>query len=283
MVGATLGARVRRLRPPLPLAAVAGVAATLALLLAVSADARARADDFLRAFRRGRSEPLAILDAPLPQVPRVDAQQLAAAVTVELPAGQELGAPWEAQDRVDFNVRWIRRSRPPRTEVFVNQIATLRVDRAALEEALAGAAGAGLRLPRELDTPLQAQIVSAVRFTWDEPEGTLVLWLARPPRLYTTAGPSWEELRARVLPLYALIAPDAAARLAAVRDWDTTVVVPVPPGATTRRVRVDGSESALLVEREGHATVVWQRYGVVHVLDGPLPGRTLARIADTIR
>lgn len=277
------GGRRRRPRVPLPLVAVLGSLAALAAALIASPAARARADDFLRVFRTGRAEPLAIVAAPLPPVPGVDAASLARVVTVQVPAGREVAGHHEAQDRVDFNVRTLRRAQAPRVHFFVNEVGTISVNRVAAEQTLAAVAGPGLRLPPELDTPVQARIPAAVRSVWSEPGGDLTLWLTRNPRLFTTSGPSWEELRGSLIQLYQFLAPEAANRLRAVRNWDNTVVVLVPPGAATRRVRADGTDNALLVEQDGHATLVWQRYGIVHVLDGAMPGRALVSLANTLR
>ena len=276
-------ARRARVRVPLPLAAVLAPAAAFLALLVVSPAVRARTDDFLQLFRTGRREPLAIVDASLPPIPGVDTAALAGAITMQWPPGQEVAMPHDAQDRVDFNVRTLRRERAPRIHVFVNDIATIRIDRAKAEQTLTAAAGPGLRLPRELDQPVQARISAGVRFVWDEPGGRLTLWLLRNPRPFTTTGPPWEEQRARLIQIYQFLNPQAASRLLAVRDWDNTVVVPVPPDAASRRVRVDGADNGLLIERGGRATVVWQRYGVVHVLDGAMSGRALIRLANQIR
>jgi hypothetical protein len=275
--------RRRRYRPPVPAVVIAMLVAALAVTLFVSPAARDRGDDFLRQFRTGKREPLDIVDAGVPQIPGIDPSVFAAAVTLDLPPGQEVAAKHEAQDRVDFNVRSLRRAQAPRIYVYVGKTATVRIDRAAAEKALAAAVGPGFRLPRELDVPVQADITAAVRFVWSDPSGDVTLWLSRNPKLYTNSGPTWEELRRNLILAYQIIAPETGARLLAVRDWDNTVVVPVPPGASTRRVRADGVDNALLVEQGSHATLVWQRFGVVHLLDASMSGVALVRLADTLR
>ncbi len=273
-------------RLPLPLVVPAALLVGLIALLAVSPAARVRGDDFLHVFRTGRREPLAIIDAQLPALPGLDAAALDDLFDVQLPPGQEVAASHDAQDRVDFNVRSLRRTQAPRVTVYVNQTATVSINRTTLEQTLMAAAGplaAGLRLPRELDQPIQARIPAAVRQVWTEPGGELTLWLSRNPQFFTTTGPTWEELRTRLIQLSQFLSPDTAQRLQAVRDWDNTVVVPVPASATTRRVRADGTDNALLIERDGRATLIWQRYGVVHLLDGRLPGRALVLLANGLR
>ena len=261
----------------------AGLIAALTLLLIVSAPARARADTFLAVFRTGQRGTLDIIDIALPTPPGVDPAQLGALVRLDLPAGQEVPDRGEVHGYVDFNVRSFRRPQAPRSFVYLDQTITATFDRAAFERALGPLAAAGFRLPPELSTPIEGRVASGVRFTWPEAGGDLTLWIGRNPRLYTSSGPSWEELRSRLTQLLQIAAPETAAKLAAVRDWNNTVLVPVPPGATSRRVRADSTENALLIERPGRSLLIWQRYGVVHVLDGPLNGRALVALADTLR
>lgn len=276
---------VRRARRRLPwaLALPAATLAVIALALSVSPAVRTGADDFLGAFRTGRRETLSLIDLQLPLAPGVDTAAFTGALRVQLPPGQEVPSSHDAGERVDFNVRSLRRAQAPRVYVFVNDVATIAIDRPALEGALAGMAGPGIRLPAEFDTPVQARIPAAVRMVWGDAGGDLTLWLSRNPRLYTTSGPTWEEQRARLVQIAQFLAPETAQRLRGVTDWENTVIVPVPPDASTRRVRADGTDNALLIERQGRSTLIWQRYGIVHLLDGPMDGRALVSLADTLR
>lgn len=278
---ARMPALLRRLLPLLVLVAI--VLGAWAVLTASPAT-RDAGNRFLDVFRAGKREPLDIIAVSLPQPPGVDVQTARSTIVLTVPDGQEVATKGDAQDRVDFNVRSPRRQSAPRTTVFVDQTGTVRFDRAALEKTLVAAGlPLGVRIPSELDTPIDARVTAGVRFVWNEPEGPLTLWIARNPRFYTQQGPAWEELRGRLIQSLLLLQPETGRQLQAVRDWDNTFVVPVLPGATSRRVRADGTENALLIEREGRSTLVWQRFGVVHLLDGYLPGRSLMQIADGLR
>ncbi|MFN8559835.1 MAG: ABC transporter ATP-binding protein [Dehalococcoidia bacterium] len=74
-----------------------------------------------------------------------------------------------------------------------------------------------------------------------------------------------------------ILAPEAALRMQAVWRLGHTVVVPIPPAATHRRVQADGVDDTILIERDGsrHARVAAVRRPL-HLLDGPLPGRGLS-------
>lgn len=285
---ATTGARRSRplLRPPAaglrPLVPAAVVVA-LAALLVLSPRARQTAHAFLSLFRTAPRQPLAIIDISLPRLPGADPQLLAGLVQVELPEGVEVATAHDAQDRVDVNVRTLRRAQAPRVQVFVNQTATIRLNDAALGDLLSAALPPGTRVPRQAATTVYADIPAAVRQVWREPAGAITLWIGRPPRLRTADGPPWEAVRERLIQASLLLAPERAQQLQNVHDWDNTLIVPIPPDATARRVRADSTGDALLIERAGRGTLIWQRFGALHVLDAPLTGRALIRLADSLR
>ncbi len=276
---------------PLPRPAVArlwplgplGVLLALAAALVLSPGARQTAHAFLSVFRTAPRQPLAIIDIPLPRPPSGDPQGLTGLVQVELPEGIPVATAHDAQDRVDFNVRTLRRAQAPQVQVFLNKTATIHLNEGALAALLSAALAPGVRLPREAPATLYADIPAAVRQVWSEPAGDITLWIGRPPRLRTATGPPWEEVRERLIQAALLLAPERAQQLQSVRDWDSTLIVPIPPDAAARRVRADSTGDALLIERAGRGTLIWQRFGALHVLDAPLTGRALIRLADSLR
>lgn len=260
-----------------------GVLTALAAALVFSPGARQTAHAFLSAFRTGPRQPLAIIDIPLPRPPGGDPQVLAGLVQVELPEGVPVATTHDAQERVDFNVRTLRRAQAPQVQVFLNTSATVRFHDAALGMLLSAALPPGAHPPREATTTLYADIPAAVRQVWNEPAGVITLWIGRPPQLRTAAGPPWEEVRERLIQAALLLMPERAQALQSVRDWDNTLFIPIPPDAAARRVRADNTGDALLIERAGRGTLIWQRFGALHVLDAPLTGRAIVRLADSLR
>lgn len=275
--------RERRPLPPLPVLIPALALALLTALMVLSPPARDRGDQFLQVFRRERQGNLTIIDLPLPNVPGVDAAALEDAIALELPEGRQLEDPGEAGHAMDFTVRTPHRPVQPKVWVYVDQNATIRIDRPAIEREAQKALGLPVQLPRDYDAPILAQIAGGVRFQWTEPEGTLTLSIFRNPRFYTTQGPTWDELRTQLVRNSSFLFPSRTAQLQTVQDWDNTVLVPVPPGATTRRVRVDNTDDALLIERPGRTLLIWQRFGVVHLYDGYLSGNEMVQLADNFR
>lgn len=270
---------IARLWPALPVAALTASV----VLLALSPGARRTAHAFLSLFRTAPRQPVTIIDLPLPRLPGADPQLLARLVRVELPEGVEVASTHDAQDRVDVNVRTLRRAQAPRVHVFVNQTATIHLDGEALADLLAAALPPTAPVPGGAATTVYADMPAAVRQVWHEPAGEITLWIGRPPRLRMANGPPWEEVRERLIQAALLLAPERAPQLQSVRDWENTLLIPIPPDAAARRVRADATGDALLIERAGRGTLIWQRFGALHVLDAPLTGRALVRLADALR
>lgn len=59
--------------------------------------------------------------------------------------------------------------------------------------------------------------------------------------------------------------PDMVTQLRSITDWEHTLVVPVPSGATTQNVTVQGA-AGLLVKSDQGSVVLWQKSGVLHVV-----------------
>ncbi len=277
-------ARPPRSRPRalLPLTLVAGALIVVTAVLATAPAARDNTDRFLQLFRTQRQESSTVVALTFPS-PSGLAVPLDDPIAVEIPHGVDVARPHDAQEKVDFNVRTLRRAQAPAIDVLLGQTATVRIDRPALDRLLGAALFPGLRLPAGADATVNVQIPAAVRQVWPDPTGDLTLWIGRTPRISTTDGPPWEELRSMLLQFSALTAPESARQLQSVQDWDAAVLVPVPPGATSRRVRADNVDGALLVEQEGRSFLVWQRFGAIHVLVAHMPGAALIALAGSLR
>ncbi len=59
--------------------------------------------------------------------------------------------------------------------------------------------------------------------------------------------------------------PETVAQLRAVTDWQHTLIVPVPSGATTSNVTVQNS-AGLLIKSDQGSVVMWQKDGVLHIV-----------------
>ena len=88
-------------------------------------------------------------------------------------------------------------------------------------------------------------------------------------------------LREEVLALPGLPA-DIVAQLRNVKDWEKTLIVPVPSGATSRQVTVDGA-AGLLVESDQGAVVLWQKDGALYAVGGQsVSGDDALRVAESM-
>jgi hypothetical protein len=59
--------------------------------------------------------------------------------------------------------------------------------------------------------------------------------------------------------------PDTVSQLRSVTDWEHTLIVPVPSGATTSNVTVQDSPGLLIKSDQG-SVVMWQKDGILHVV-----------------
>ena len=103
------------------------------------------------------------------------------------------------------------------------------------------------------------------------------------PTLDIPQGIDLNALRDEVLQLPGLPA-DLVAQLRQVKDWQHTLIVPVPSGASTDDVTMHG-EPALLIEGnngEGSA-VLWQKDGVLYVVAGQVDRDALLATAAALR
>lgn len=90
------------------------------------------------------------------------------------------------------------------------------------------------------------------------------------PALKLPAELDANAFRAALLALPGLPA-DTVAQLKAVKDWERTLIIPVPEDATTRNVSIKGNAGLLIADAQGqHAFVVWQQGGMLFAVGGTL-------------
>jgi hypothetical protein len=293
------GARRRR-RTGRWVASILGIVAVVfVLLLVFSSGTRAAANSFILAFRvQQKTSKLAIILAPFPAPPAGQAtpsvQTLASLGRLDLSGGHTVAALDDAQALLDFSIERVRRfPGPSDITVYQNATATLTPDTTAIQSFLgagnsnSGGSGSSERSPlQELTaTHIQAQIGEAVRQRWDKLGLALTYWQLLPPRLSTTSGTSFDQLRTQAIQAYFLIEPQTAQQLLQVQDWDHTVVIPIPPGAQMRTVRVDRQQATLIATSgtsSADSFLVWQNNGVLNYLHAPVTGDELLNYASSV-
>lgn len=75
---------------------------------------------------------------------------------------------------------------------------------------------------------------------------------------------------------------DLVAQLRSIEDWEHTLVVPVPEGATSRDVTVNGS-AGLLIEYPAGATVLWEKGGILYAVGGHASADDVLETADSMQ
>lgn len=111
---------------------------------------------------------------------------------------------------------------------------------------------------------------AAANYDRSEPAGEgqprfLSLVVFKAPEITVPPGVDVEELRSALLDL-PLLPGDLKERLAAVRDWQRTLVIPDVDGST-REVKV-GDSSGVWLSEGGRGRLLWQRNGLWFMLDG---------------
>lgn len=115
------------------------------------------------------------------------------------------------------------------------------------------------------------------------------------PTLITPEGVDMNALREDILMLPGLPA-DLVAQLRSIENWESTLVVPVPEGAKTSDVSIDGEPGLLLevgefdgsdwgieFELEGDAGVVmWHDDGTLYVVAGSVSGSEILDVASSL-
>jgi hypothetical protein len=115
------------------------------------------------------------------------------------------------------------------------------------------------------------------------------------PTLTTPDSLDMNALREDILMLPGL-PTDLVAQLRSIENWESTLVIPVPEGAVTSDVSIDGEPGLLLeagefdgsdwgieFELEGDASVVmWHDDGNLYVVAGSVSGSDLLDVANSL-
>jgi anti-sigma factor RsiW len=111
----------------------------------------------------------------------------------------------------------------------------------------------------------------AVVLQYTAPSGQqLVVVQTKSPRLITPDDFDMNDFREDILGL-PFIPPDVVAQLRAVDDWESTLIIPVPEGATSEDLDDVNGEPGLLIEYQDGAAVLWQKDGILYAVFGQAP------------
>lgn len=113
-------------------------------------------------------------------------------------------------------------------------------------------------------------------------EGTgLAMFQGRSPELEVPPGIDAEGVRQVMLDL-PLVPENLRRQLAAIKDWQHTLVIPVPEGAGAE-VEVAGTRGVFFSEGgHGARTLIWQRDGVIRAISGNLTADQAISLAENL-
>jgi len=134
-------------------------------------------------------------------------------------------------------------------------------------------------LPDAQTTPtvtFKLDVNPAAVMEWEQNGKHLIVGQTQSPVLNVPSSVNMDELRNDLLD-FPLIPADIKAQLRAVNDWSSTLIVPIPQGATQQQVTIHNAQG-LLVKNDQMSFVLWQDNGVLHVVgtDGDANVMTVA-------
>jgi len=74
---------------------------------------------------------------------------------------------------------------------------------------------------------------------------------------------------------------DLVAQLRAIDDWESTLIIPIPEGADSDDVTING-EPGLLIEHDLGSAILWEDNGILHLVAGQVSADAVQDIADSM-
>jgi hypothetical protein len=113
-------------------------------------------------------------------------------------------------------------------------------------------------------------------------EDHIVIAQLASPTLITPEGLNMDALREDLLALPAL-PPDFVAQLRSIKDWESTLIIPVPAGASSDDVTINGEPGLLITSDDGKGSVaLWEHDGILYIVGGTATGDTISSIANSL-
>lgn len=114
-----------------------------------------------------------------------------------------------------------------------------------------------------------------------EGEHIIIAQLAS-PTLITPDGLDMDALREDLLALPGL-PPDFVAQLRSIEDWETTLIIPVPEGASSEDVTINGEAGLLISSDDGEGAVaLWENDRMLYIVGGTESGDIISSIANSL-
>lgn len=151
-------------------------------------------------------------------------------------------------------------------------------------------------LVREIGLPIfslpDPDVYPTVTFTLNAPAAVglmytntagdmLVTGQMESPSLSIPDGVDMDALREDVLRFPGL-PTDLVAELRSIDDWENTLIIPIPDGAASRDVTVQG-QPGLLIESDEGSVVLWEKSGILYGVGGQVDGDVALDVAASLK
>lgn len=114
----------------------------------------------------------------------------------------------------------------------------------------------------------------------DAAGANLIVGQMESPQLDIPAEFNMDQLREDVL-RFPFMPTDLVTQLRAVKDWKETLIIPIPEGATSENVTVDGNAGLLIKSDQGNG-VLWQSGGKLYGVFGQVSADQVLRTAKSL-
>lgn len=140
-------------------------------------------------------------------------------------------------------------------------------------------------LPDAADYPeltFEVHLPQAVIQAWTDANGEqLMVGQMESPTFSYPHGLNMDNLREDILQFPGLPS-DLVAQLRGINDWESTLIIPVPEGAETKNITING-EAGLLISYEDGSAVLWQKDGILYAVAGQLSADEVRDVADSMQ
>jgi len=127
-----------------------------------------------------------------------------------------------------------------------------------------------------------ANIPAAALLEYQDADGKrIVVGQMASPSLNIPDGINMDALREDILQFPGLPA-DLVAQLRAIDDWESTLIIPIPEGATSDDITING-EPGLLIEHNLGSAVLWEKDGILFAVIGQVSDDEVRDIADSMQ
>jgi len=173
-----------------------------------------------------------------------------------------------------------------RTEMKGEHAARVKADTSKLQDVLAALDIGDVAVPRGLDgQTAMIRVPPIVRTVYANGKQEVSLFQARSPEITLPPGldlPPLAEIGLRI----AGLGSGEAHTLANAIDWRSTMLVPIPAGASNfRQIDLQGSRGLFIepTSQRGPRGVMWSRNGAIYAMTGSIGSETLLQIAASVQ